>query len=118
MHSNQGITFDLQAIRNTVSGGKILRFTSYFGVSETVALAPAFDPQSTLNAGKVNCWVLVDGKERFNRNSVCYRQGVTAIDIEISDDDRFLTLVVTESNDRRAFDWALFGRPSLRIEME
>lgn len=118
IHANQGITFDLQAIRQAIPGGRILRFTSLFGVSETVALAPTFDPQSSLNSGKVNCWVLIDGKEKFSRNSVSYLHGAIEIEVDIRDEDRFLTLVVTESNDRRAFDWALFARPFLQIEMD
>jgi hypothetical protein len=118
IHANQGITFDLQAIRQTLPGGRILRFTSLFGVSETVALAPAFDPKAGINSGKVSCWVLIDGKERFNRNSVSYLHGAIEIDVDINDEDRFLTLVVTESDDRRAFDWALFAKPSLLIEMD
>lgn len=118
LHSNQGITFDLRAIRQTIPGGKILRFTSLFGVSETVALDPLFTPKAAgLNSGKVNCWVLIDGKERFKRNAVSYLQGAIEIEIEISDEDQFLTLVVTESDDRRAYDWALFAEPSLLIEM-
>jgi hypothetical protein len=118
IHSNQGITFDLQAIRQIIPGGRILRFTALFGVSQTVALDPLFTPKTDgLNSGKVNCWVLIDGKERFNRNSVSYLQGATEIEVDISDKDRFLTLVVTESGDRRAYDWALFAKPSLMIEM-
>lgn len=118
LHSNQGITFDLQAIRRTLPCAKILRFTSLFGVSETVALVPSFSPSADgLNSGKVNCWVLIDGKERFNRNCVSYLDGVIEIEVDIQDEDCFLTLVVTESNDRRAYDWALFARPSLLIEM-
>jgi len=118
MHASQGITFDLQAIRQTIPGGRITRFTSLFGVSETVGLAPTFDPRSSLNQGKVNCWVLVDGNAKFNRNEVSYQHGAAEIEIDIQDEDRFLTLVVTESDDRRAFDWALFARPTLRIEMD
>ena len=119
MHSNQGITFDLQAIRQTIPGGRILRFTSLFGVSETVALDPLFTPKTVgLNSGKVNCWVLIDGKERFYRNSVSYLHGAIEVDVDINDEDRFLTLVVTESDDRRAYDWALFAKPFLRIEMD
>ncbi len=118
LHSNQGITFDLQAIRQSIPGGKILRFTSLFGVSETLAQIPSFDPNAGLNSGKVNCWVLIDGKERFNRNSVSYQQGALEIAVDISEQDRFLTLVVTESVDRRAYDWALFARPFLLVEMD
>lgn len=117
MHSNQGVTFDLRAIRQMIPGGRVRRFTSLFGVSETVALAPSYDSNAGINLGKVNCWVLVDGKERFNRNSVSYLHGAIAIDVDIRDEDRFLTLVVTESDDRRAFDWAFFARPSLLIEV-
>jgi hypothetical protein len=119
LHSSQGITFDLQAIRQTIPGGRILRFTSLFGVSETVALDPLFtlNPGGP-NQGKVNCWVLIDGKERFNRNSVSYLDGATEIEVDICNEDRFLTLVVTESEDRRAYDWALFANPCLLIELE
>ena len=118
IHSNQGITFDLQAIRQAIPGGRLLRFTSLFGVSETVALSPAFDPQNGINSGKVSCWVLIDGSERFHRTSVSYLHGAIEIDVDISAEDRFLTLVVTESDDRRAFDWAIFAAPSLQIEMD
>lgn len=118
LHSSQGITFDLQAIRQTVPGGKILQFTSLFGVSETVARVPSFDPNGNLNTGKVNCWVLIDGKERFNRDSVSCLEGAIAIEVDIHDEDRFLTLVVTESDDRRAYDWAIFAKPFLQIEMD
>ncbi len=118
IHSNQGITFDLQAIRQAIPGGRILRLTSLFGVSETLALVPSFDPNAGLNSGKVNGWVLVDGKERFNRNSVSYLHGGIEIEVDINDEDRFLTLVVTESDDRRAYDWALFAKPFLWIEMD
>lgn len=118
LHSSQGITFDLQAVRQTIPGGRILRFTSLFGVSETVAQDPLFGPTPTgVNMGKVNCWVLVDGRERLNLNAVTYLQGAAEIDIELHDEDRFLTLAVTESDDRRAYDWALFARPTLQIEM-
>lgn len=118
LHSSQGITFDLQAIRESIPGGRVLRFTSLFGVSETVALEPLFDPHSDLNLGKVNCRVLIDGNEKFQRNAVSYQQGALEISIDISDEDRFLTLVVTESQDRRAYDWALFAKPSLVIDLD
>ncbi|HML74498.1 MAG TPA: NPCBM/NEW2 domain-containing protein [Anaerohalosphaeraceae bacterium] len=117
IHSNQGITFDLQAIRQSIPGGKILRFTSLFGVSETLAQIPSFDPHAGLNSGKVNCWVLIDGKEKFYRNLVSCLHGGIEIEVDINDEDRFVTLVVTESDDRRAYDWALFARPYLLIEM-
>lgn len=117
IHANQGITFDLQAIRQSIPGGKILRFSSLFGVSETLAQIPSFDPNAGLNSGKVNCWVLIDGKECFNRNYVSCLHGGIEIEVDINDEDRFLTLVVTEANDRRAYDWAIFARPFLRIEM-
>lgn len=116
MHSNQGITFDLSAIRRTVPGVKVLRFTALFGVSETVAQVPYYDPKPDLNEGKANCWVLLDGKPKFNRDDVTHKDGAIEIAIDLTDSDRFLTLVVTESNDRRAFDWALFAKPALQIE--
>ncbi|MGE4286692.1 MAG: NPCBM/NEW2 domain-containing protein [Phycisphaerae bacterium] len=118
MHSNQGITFDLQAIRSAIPGGKLLQFTSIFGVSETIALDSYFI-QGTAGSGlgKVNCWVLIDGKVMFNMNDVSYRQGAIDIEVDIRDEDRFLTLVVTEAGDRRGYDCSLFAEPELTIEM-
>ncbi|MGE4285484.1 MAG: NPCBM/NEW2 domain-containing protein [Phycisphaerae bacterium] len=118
LHSNQGITFDLQAIRKMLPRGKITVFTSRFGVSETVALDPSFTPKGdALNNGEVNCWVLIDGKAKYNRNDISYQQGAIEIEIEIAEKDRFLTLVVTEAGDRRAYDWALFAEPRLSLDM-
>jgi hypothetical protein len=88
MHANLGITFDLQAIRSMLPNSKITCFRSPFG------LAPLTD--SMFNA---DFWVLVDGKLKYKRTQVHERGRAGLIDIELSDTDRFLTLVITDGGD-------------------
>ena len=113
MHTNQGITFDLAAIRNALHGTSIVRFESVCGISQT---APT-------DYGMANLYVLVDGQVRFVRTDMQKGQSC-AIHLALSDQDRFLTLVTVESGDKKVpagynsehGDWCLFGRPVLRLE--
>lgn len=107
IHPNQGITFDLSEIRKTIPVGKIIKFCSLIGISETV--------QSHGNSSSAVFWVFVDGKK------VCEQKMSNAdkaiqLDIPIAATDRFLTLAVTESDDTWSYDWTLFGRPELILE--
>jgi hypothetical protein len=107
IHPNQGITFDLAEIRKNLPTGKIVRFRSLIGISETV-------PEHITNSSAV-FWVFVDGRkvcEQVKSTS----NGAGRLDIPLTDQDRFLTLAVTESNDYLGYDWTLFGRPELVID--
>jgi len=114
MHSNAGITFDLQAIRTTLSGIQISRFTALGGISETagiavvreLGLAPLF---------RADFWVLVDGKERFRRKGLQAHSGGVPISIDLNDSDRFLTLIVTDGGDGNGYDWGAFAEPALEL---
>ncbi len=113
MHANVGITFDLAQIRPLLTDKRITGFNSLFGVSEEiVALEKISDADMNIDV-----WVLIDGQERFSRQDIDATM-LTEIDLQIDDQDRFLTLVVTDSGDRLAasFDWGLFFNPRLRIE--
>jgi len=117
MHANLGITFDLQAIRSMLPDAKITRFRSQFG------LAP-FD-EEMINA---DFWVLVDGKLKFKQTQVKERGKAGLIDIELSDTDRFLTLVTTDGGDPEGRishnriirtingDWCVFVEPTLVLK--
>jgi hypothetical protein len=113
MHSNTGITFDLQQYRRRLPETKIVRFQTEFGISDS---APA--------VYIADVWVLIDGQVRYT-NAEPMRRGQTVdIDLEITDQDRFLTLMVTDgsvrglSQDTNAIgsDWGLFGRPFLIMQ--
>jgi len=111
IHPNQGITFDLDAIRRSLDGLDVVRFESLAGVSET-ALAYISDP----NEHKVDVWVLVDGQERFVKHGQTAGDAPLEISVELQPEDQFLSLAVTDGKDGIGYDWALFGRPRLLVE--
>jgi hypothetical protein len=86
MRVNKGITFDLDAIRADMPEVKIERFTSLCGIS-------AADRWTTPKA-RASFYVLVDGIPRFSKIAVSSDMSGAQIDIELSDTDRFLTLIV------------------------
>lgn len=107
MHSNTGITFDLDAIRASIPGVRIRRFTSMCGMSDTVI-------QQNVQA---DMWVLVDGQKRQGEHFVYNQTSHFAyIDVEIHDQDRFLTLMSTDGGDGNGGDWTFFGDPALELE--
>ena len=87
MHSNAGITFDLQAMRRRVSDSEITRFVSSFGMS---SLLKGERPKSDV-------WVLVDGQIRFSKVELTPEAGTLDMTIEISPSERFLTIAVTDA---------------------
>lgn len=118
MHANMGITYDFRAIRDLLPGIRIVRFQSKFGVEkETVR-------PSAVNA---DFWVLVDGQLRYNKTQI-KDTNLYSVDIELSEKDRFLTLVTTDgqdADDRVAdglvlstidSDWCRFADPVLILE--
>lgn len=129
IHSNQGITFDLSAIKKSIHGLEITGFRSLAGVSQTVQNAikieqgrsfedfPEVQKVFEANGAKAEFWALLDGKEVFRRE-ISSADKAVPVNIPIPPAARFLTLAVTESNDTHAYDWALFARPELTLESE
>jgi len=115
MHANAGITFDLQAIRSMLSGSHIQRFTALCGLSETVAVAVLRESGQAAQH-YADFWVLVDGQERFRRQGLQVQSGGIPITIDLADEDRFLTLMVTDGGDGNGFDWGAFAKPALELE--
>ncbi len=109
MHSNLGVTFDLDAIRATVPGTRIVRFTSLAGLSETI------DRDDV----EADMWILVDGQTRqavhIMGNQI---PNVISCNVEIQDHDRFLTLVTTDGGEANGNggDWTFFASPALELE--
>ncbi|HPC65520.1 MAG TPA: FecR domain-containing protein [Anaerohalosphaeraceae bacterium] len=118
LHSNMGITFDLQAIRNLLPGAKITRFQSKCGMRKWAVRS---------SASNADFWILVDGKLRHKQTQV-KANSIFDIDIALSDSDRFLTLVETDGGDpdERIFedmilvpidsDWGMFIEPVLILK--
>jgi signal transduction histidine kinase/ligand-binding sensor domain-containing protein len=92
MPGNQGITFDLDAMRKA-TGRTIDRFTALAG---------------NLHVGPACFYVFLDGQLVARRSGVVRDQdrverGVTALDIPIGAETRFLTLVSTDDKDDVGF---------------
>lgn len=118
MHANAGITFDLHAIRQSLSGLRITEFRALAGISEN---GPRRAPYADF-------WVLVDGQPRCTLTGV---DGVTvhSVTVEIRETDRFLTLMVTDGGEEVCLkvngvpyvmdgDWGLFAAPRLVLTPE
>jgi len=115
MHSNIGITFDLQAIRSALSATRIRAFTGLCGISETVVeVSQKVEGKASQN--RADFWVLVDGEVRFSEKAVQAQAGSIPVSVDVEDDDRFLTLIVTDGGDGQAYDWAMFANAALQLE--
>lgn len=112
LHANAGITFNLQAIRSQLAGMKISRFRSIIGICD-----------STWRPCNADFWILVDGKLRYSKQKVRKKGILETVDIDLSENDRFLTLITTDGGDvpNRPLvtidsDWCLFAEPVLVLE--
>jgi len=118
LHANAGITFDLQEIRRLLPNETITRFQSTIGIRRWVTR-----PQ----ASNADFWVLVDGELRFSRINLKIDE-IHLIDIELSGEDCFLTLVETDGGDPEGrvlddlaispidSDWGMFVDPVLVLK--
>ena len=101
IHANAGITFDLEAIRQS-TGLKGMRFTSragYFGA---------------IGGHRADLWVLVDGKKSVSFRHLTRERGLQDIDLDIPPTARFLTLIATDGENGYSMDQIGFGDPQLR----
>jgi hypothetical protein len=106
MHANLGITFDLNAIRESLTRSRIKRFTSVCGINNHV--------KSTKTPDAI-FYVLVDGQVRFFREIALPADLAVDIDIALQPHERFLTLACLAGT-KNLGDWTLFGDPALELE--
>jgi hypothetical protein len=116
LDANQGITFDLNAIRSHFQRDAV-QFNAGYGISETYR-----DYVGTMNkklyklSPQASFYVLVDGKVRFEKTDVTVSDGSGRIEILLEPKDRFLTLVTTQGSDgTNTGDWTLFAEPCLYL---
>ena len=105
LHSNVGITFDLQAIRKTIPQLNLVGFKA------TGVPAQKFNPKPDLVF-----WIFIDGQMKYKREIVKDDSDRNPIpfDIEFSSNDRFLTLIVTDGLDNEfANDFFYLIKPEL-----
>jgi hypothetical protein len=113
IHANQGITFDLTAVRELLPNARITSFRSIFGTSEGFMSLEGITAESI----NLDLWILVDGQPKLIRQDVDAAQLID-VEIALSDTDRFLSLVITDSSDHylASFDWGLFMNPRLEVK--
>lgn len=109
LHANAGITFDLDAVRAAYPGVRIAAFKATAGNVQHTGLRSSPRPTAA------DIWVFVDGRPRFSKTRVNSADGVFAIQIELDDHDRFLTLAATDSSDMVHEDQTVFGDPVLQL---
>ena len=110
MTANKGITFDLEAIRRANPGCRIRRFRTVAGNTDP-------SEQDGMKF-KVDVWVFVDGQARLralNINKSNSAFNPLSINMAIRNNDRFLTLVVSDGGDRINNDRVIFGDPQLDV---
>ncbi len=87
-HSNIGLTVDLDAVRRTVPGLRIASFSAFSGIIRMGQNPPDY--------AEADIWILVDGQLRCSRKQLRASEGFD-VRVTLADQDRFLTLVVTDS---------------------
>ena len=108
IHANQGITFDLDAIRRANPGCKLAGFRA------TVANVETGSDQGLSVWADV--WVFVDGQVQFRRREINAYNGAMPAAVPLHGNQRFLTLVAADGNNSINYDWIVFGDPRLELE--
>ena len=110
MHSNLGITFDLNHLENALPQSNIHTLHARIGLSETSGQYTDIPP-------KAEFWVLMDGRKCFHKLVTSALGGVD-VELPIPPNTRFLSLAVTEAEDEYGYDWAVWTNPCLVFEMK
>ncbi|MBI9016141.1 MAG: NPCBM/NEW2 domain-containing protein [Phycisphaerae bacterium] len=108
MHTNVGMTFDLEAIRRANPGSHIKAFRALCGISD----------QAISNSSKADFWVLVDGQQKFSIIEQKPMSNFRSIDILINSTDKYLTLITTDNDLSPSNDWCFFAKPVLILDSE
>lgn len=110
MHSNNGFTLNLDAIRALHPSATLTAFHARAGNSYRAA--PGASPANPL----ASVHVIVDGAARFEKLGFANVDPVIDINCPLSDNDHFLTLATTDGGDGNACDWVLWTHPELLVE--
>jgi hypothetical protein len=108
LHANNGITFDLDAIRRANPGCRLVRFRAVMGNVEASG-------KHEQDGAFADAWVIADGSVRFKRREITNYNSAVPINIAIEDNARFLTLASTDGGNGIHYDWILFGDPRLEL---
>ena len=105
VHSNAGITFDLEKIRQRYPLFDITSFRTICGIASNIE-----------ELGRSDFWILVDGECVYSYSINELQYGIDDVVVPLDEDDRFLTLAVTDGGDKINYDWCVFADPFLDIK--
>lgn len=125
IRANAGITFDLDAIRRAAPRCQVQAFRSVVGVSSNTEQVSKIE-QTEVDGkivdvfsnregkiGKADVFVLVDGQLRQTASLTPDPNTIVNMDIKLTLQDRFLTLVSTQGDNEWTHDWVIFAKPYL-----
>jgi ferric-dicitrate binding protein FerR (iron transport regulator) len=110
MHSNNGVTLNLDAIRALHSPGTITGFRARVGNSYRPAQPDALPARSLASVH-----VIVDGIARFENRAFVNADPPIEVTCTLSENDHFLTLATTDGGDGSSCDWVLWTHPELVV---
>ncbi len=111
LHSNAGLTIDLLAVREAHPDWSFNAFIATVANAENQGGSHGSGAFKSTILGDV--WVFVDGRLAFSRKKINSTHGVDGVRVELSPEDRYLTLVATDSGNSARYDWMVFGDPAL-----
>jgi hypothetical protein len=111
MHSNNGVTLNLDAVRALQTKVRISGFRARIGNSYRPA-GPGAGPAKPL----ASIHVIVDGVARFEKRAFANVDPPIDVTCSLSDTDRFLTLATTDGGDGNACDWVLWTHPEFVVQ--
>ena len=111
MHATCGITFDLDKIRERLSGQSLVSFKTICGLNES-RLAGNTDPEMTADV-----YVFLDDKQVYHHVFNHVKNNAVPIEIDLQGTTpRFMTLVVSCGQDDNKLDWCVLGEPVLTVQ--
>ena len=110
IHSNCGITFDLDMIRSEMNSIVLGDFSAIFGVNES-RIKDVYDKQRS-----VELYVLLDGEQVCYENITHTENNAIPVQVSLKNNPRFLTILVCCGEKGNDFDWGVIGDPVISIE--
>ena len=110
IHSNSGLTLNLDAIRKLYPGIPIGSFHCIVGDSFV-----GTDKYAHLVNPKADIFVLVDGKVAYQKLEITGKMRPLHVRIPLPQNAHFLTLVTTDGGDGFTDDWVLWCDPEFRL---
>jgi hypothetical protein len=117
MHANAGITFDLSALRQAYGPSTLKSFTAVCGLSPSAMDESASGTDGQVDLPSASFYVLLDGQEVFSAVDITPQDTPQPVDIQLTEQNRYLTLVTTQGTDNSIEnDLCLFVKPKISID--